>query len=107
MRAQRAYIAGFGTAGSLVAGAAMVFVLASTVVAFRGWPQVSAEPSLATLVASPQRATTSSPTGRRLAHGPASLRTAPPAASLGAPRTATAAAASVTGGASSPAERAH
>jgi hypothetical protein len=40
MRATRAYIAGFGTAGSLLAGAAMVFVLASAVVAFRGWPQV-------------------------------------------------------------------
>ena len=40
MRASRAYIAGFGTAGSLLAGAAMVFVLASAVVAFRGWPQV-------------------------------------------------------------------
>jgi len=40
MRATRAYIAGFGTAGSLVAGAAIVFVLASAVVAFRGWPQV-------------------------------------------------------------------
>jgi hypothetical protein len=41
MRATRAYVAGFGTAGSLVAGAAIVFVLASAVVAFRGWPQVS------------------------------------------------------------------
>jgi hypothetical protein len=40
MRASRAYIAGFGTAGSLLAGAAMLFVLASAVVAFRGWPQV-------------------------------------------------------------------
>jgi hypothetical protein len=40
MHATRAYIAGFGTAGSLLAGAAMVFVLASAVVAFRGWPQV-------------------------------------------------------------------
>jgi hypothetical protein len=53
MRATRAYIAGFGTAGSLLAGAAMMFVLASAVVAFRGWPQVGAAdtPTGAVLVA--------------------------------------------------------
>jgi hypothetical protein len=88
MRATRAYIAGFGTAGSLVAGAAIVFVLASTVVAFRGWPQVSSEPALATLVASPLRPTPSSPTGRRLAQVAASLRAATPVARPGAPSTA-------------------
>src|SRR5436305_4745651 len=41
VRATRAYIASFGTAGSLVAGAAVVFVLASAVVGFRGWPSVA------------------------------------------------------------------
>ena len=34
----RAYLAGFGTGGSLVAGAALLFVLASALVAFDGWP---------------------------------------------------------------------
>lgn len=50
MRATRAYIAGFGTAGSLLAGAAMVFVLASAVVAFRGWPQVGSASAPASVV---------------------------------------------------------
>src|ERR1700692_4043034 len=56
MRATRAYIAGFGTAGSLLAGAAMMFVLASAVVAFRGWPQVGggATPTGSVLVAHAQ-----------------------------------------------------
>ncbi len=78
MRATRANMAGFGTAGSLVAGAAMVFVLASTVVAFRGWPQVSAQPSPATLVASPVRSPAPSSAGRRLAYAAASLRATVP-----------------------------
>jgi hypothetical protein len=41
VRATRAYMAGFGTAGSLLAGAAIMFVFASAVVSFRGWPQAS------------------------------------------------------------------
>jgi hypothetical protein len=41
VRASRAYLHGFGTAGSLVAGTALLFVLASAVVAFKGWPEVS------------------------------------------------------------------
>lgn len=52
MRATRAYIAGFGTAGSLVACAALVFVTASAVVAFRGWPQVASTSAPAALVVS-------------------------------------------------------
>jgi hypothetical protein len=56
MRASRAYIAGFGTAGSLLAGAAMVFVLASAVVAFRGWPQVGDQPPAVAIVAAQPRA---------------------------------------------------
>ncbi len=38
VRATRAYAAGFGTAGSLLAGAAVLFLLAAAVVGFRGWP---------------------------------------------------------------------
>jgi hypothetical protein len=41
VRASRAYLAGFGTAGSLLAGVAMLFVLASALVSFNGWPQVA------------------------------------------------------------------
>lgn len=41
MRATRAYIAGFGTSGSLLAGAALMFLFASAFVAFRGWPSVA------------------------------------------------------------------
>ncbi|HWF52437.1 MAG TPA: hypothetical protein VG294_17480 [Solirubrobacteraceae bacterium] len=37
----RAYIAGFGTAGSLLAGASVLFVVATAVVSYRGWPQVA------------------------------------------------------------------
>jgi hypothetical protein len=50
MRATRAYVAGFGTAGSLLAAAAVVFVLASALVAFRGWPQLSTLSSPAAVV---------------------------------------------------------
>lgn len=49
MRATRVYIAGFGTAGSVVAGCAILFVVASAIVAFAGWPRIaalSAPPSL-------------------------------------------------------------
>jgi hypothetical protein len=38
MRITRAYIAGIGTTGSLVAAAAAVFLVASAVIAFNGWP---------------------------------------------------------------------
>jgi hypothetical protein len=38
MRTTRAYIAGLGTTGSLVAAAACVFLVASAVIAFNGWP---------------------------------------------------------------------
>ncbi|MBV9467351.1 MAG: hypothetical protein JO206_08580 [Solirubrobacterales bacterium] len=39
MRATRAYLAGFGTTGSLLVAAALLFFLASGFVAFHGWPQ--------------------------------------------------------------------
>ncbi len=47
VRANRAYLAGFGTSGSLLAGAALLFVVASAIVAFRGWPQVGDPPPAA------------------------------------------------------------
>jgi hypothetical protein len=45
VRATRAYLAGFGTSGSLLAGAALMFLLASAFVAFQGWPQVGGQSS--------------------------------------------------------------
>jgi hypothetical protein len=56
MRASRAYIAGFGTAGSLLAGAAMLFVLASAVVAFKGWPQVADQPTPTAVIVAQRQA---------------------------------------------------
>ena len=38
-------MAGFGTSGSLLAGAALLFLLASAFVAFQGWPQVNQQSS--------------------------------------------------------------
>ncbi|MGB9184079.1 MAG: hypothetical protein WCB67_08425 [Solirubrobacteraceae bacterium] len=49
MRATRAYVAGFGTAGSVLACAAVLFVIASAVVAFRGWPKIAGQQSPAAL----------------------------------------------------------
>jgi hypothetical protein len=40
MRTTRALIAGFGTTGTLVAAVACVFIVASAVVAFNGWPHL-------------------------------------------------------------------
>ena len=40
MRTTRALIAGFGATGTLVAAVACVFVVASAVVAFNGWPHL-------------------------------------------------------------------
>lgn len=54
MRTSRAYIAGFGTAGALVAAAAVMFVFAGAVVSWKGWPGVSvAAPTGAVLVEAP------------------------------------------------------
>lgn len=67
-RATRAYLAGIGTSGSLLAGAALMFIVASAMVAFHGWPQVAAQPSPAEVVVSPGSAAASvSPVARRLA----------------------------------------
>ena len=45
MRATRAYIAGFGTAGSILACAVVVFVIASAVITINGWPALSEQAS--------------------------------------------------------------
>ena len=45
MRAPRAYLAGFGTSGSLLAGAALLFILASAFIGFHGWPSMGNSPS--------------------------------------------------------------
>ena len=53
MRATRAYLAGFGTAGSLLAGAAFLFVIAGAFVSFNGWPDIAQRPGpAAAMVAS-------------------------------------------------------
>jgi hypothetical protein len=45
VRSTRANLAGLGTSGSLLAGAAALFLVASAIVGFRGWPQVGAGPA--------------------------------------------------------------
>jgi hypothetical protein len=55
-RSARGYLAGFGTSGSLLAGAALMFIVASALVAFRGWPHVAAQPSPGEVVVSPRPA---------------------------------------------------
>ncbi|MBV9803819.1 MAG: hypothetical protein JO130_11530 [Solirubrobacterales bacterium] len=67
-RSAQGYLAGFGTAGSLLAGAALMFILASALVAFRGWPHVAAQPSPGEVVVSPRpTAASASLVSRRLA----------------------------------------
>jgi hypothetical protein len=84
LRALRAYLPGFGTAGSLLAGAVLMFVVASALVAFRGWPHVGAQPSPGEVVVNPApTAAAGSTSGRRLA-----AFTAGPAAGLARPRAA-------------------
>jgi hypothetical protein len=69
LRAKRAYLAGFGTTGSLLVLAAAIFVLASAFVAFRGWPQVGDQSGPGAVVISPQHPgpPSVSPSGLRLA----------------------------------------
>jgi hypothetical protein len=67
-RSARGYLPGFGTSGSLLAGAALMFVLANALVAFRGWPHVGAQPSPGEVVVSPSpTAAAGSPANSRLA----------------------------------------
>ncbi|MGN6871092.1 MAG: hypothetical protein ACTHMY_22080 [Solirubrobacteraceae bacterium] len=88
MRAVRAYLPGVGTAGSLLAGAVLMFIVASALVAFRGWPHVGAQPSPGEVVVSPApTAAAGSTSGRRLALftavGPAAGVAGPAAAGAG------------------------
>jgi hypothetical protein len=81
VRAARAYLAGFGTTGSLLAGAALMFIVASALVAFRGWPHVATAPSPGEVVVSSHPASsTGTAAARRIA-----FATAAPAAGAGAP----------------------
>src|SRR5947209_17644652 len=67
VRATRAYLAGFGTSGSLLAGAALMFVLASAIVAFRGWPRVAGQNSIVNVSVPRVSLTPTTRTGRILA----------------------------------------
>lgn len=50
-------MAGFGSSGSLLACAAVLFLLGSAIVAFNGWPQIAAPPASSSVVAAPLAAT--------------------------------------------------
>jgi hypothetical protein len=81
LHALRSYLPGFGTAGSLLAGAVLMFIVASALVAFRGWPHVGAQPSPGEVVVSPTPAAAAGSTSaRRLA-----VFTAGPAAGVARP----------------------
>ena len=68
MRVTTAYTAGFGTAGSVLAGCAVLFVVASAVVAFHGWPTIAGQPASAVLrLDGPVPASAGSGVTRRLA----------------------------------------
>jgi hypothetical protein len=68
VHAARAYLAGVGTTGSLLAAAALVFIVASALVAFHGWPHVAVQQSPSEVVISPRSASTgATPVARRLA----------------------------------------
>jgi hypothetical protein len=120
-RGTRGYLAGFGTSGSLLAGAALLFVLGSAIVAFRGWPQIATGPATSAVAA--PRVAAPSRVGRRLAAaiarrspgrggaatthirplaaiGPGRVRAAHSAVNGGAAGTAPAASGSAGGGAS-------
>jgi hypothetical protein len=73
MRVTRAYLAGFGTAGSLLAGASLLFVMATALVAYRGWPRVAdAGPQPALVLAqAPEYGVSAAAVGARRAAGPA------------------------------------
>jgi hypothetical protein len=67
MRSPRAYLAAFGTSGSLLAVAALAFVFASAFVSFRGFPQVSAAGAPSSVTVTPPPRPSVSPVARRLA----------------------------------------
>src|ERR1700729_2153478 len=88
VRARRAYAAGLGTAGSLLAGAAALFLLVAALVGFHGWPTAQTGVSPIHIVVArhpPAGSPAGTPAGARL---PA-LLAGPPAgtpAAGGAPR---------------------
>jgi hypothetical protein len=51
VRATRSYLAGFGTSGSILAGAVVLFILGSAIVAFSGWPQIATGPATVSVAA--------------------------------------------------------
>lgn len=58
VRGARTYLAGLGTSGSLLAGAAVLFLIASAIVAFNGWPQIGVGPATSNISAAPVAAGT-------------------------------------------------
>lgn len=77
VRVPRAYLAGFGTSGSLLAGGALMFILASAIVAFRGWPQITGGAPVTSISVTRGADATTSQTGRILqAPGTAAVLTA-------------------------------
>lgn len=85
VRVTRGYLAGFGTSGALLVGAALIFVLASAIVAFHGWPQVTSTPPAVNVSVSEVQATPGSRASRALAavltvHGGASAAAGAPGA---------------------------
>ncbi|MEO6857669.1 MAG: hypothetical protein ABI323_03660, partial [Solirubrobacteraceae bacterium] len=57
VQSTRAYVAGFGTAGSMLAVAAVLFVLASAIVALQGWPRIASQGAPASVQINPAPAT--------------------------------------------------
>ncbi|HXD67731.1 MAG TPA: hypothetical protein VNV17_24105, partial [Solirubrobacteraceae bacterium] len=72
MRATRAYLAGLGTAGTLVLAASILFVLGSAVISYNGWPKLGGigSPATQTLTAHPK---TGSHTSSSSSHGLAAV----------------------------------
>ena len=61
MRSTRAVVAGLGTAGSLVAAAACIFLVASAVIAFNGWPGGGIDQSISDLFVNDEPASETGP----------------------------------------------
>jgi hypothetical protein len=78
VRATRAYLAGLGTAGTLVLAASILFVLGSAIVTYNGWPKLGGigSPATQTLTAHPKA-------GTHAARGLASVKVVKPHAGTG------------------------
>jgi DNA polymerase-3 subunit gamma/tau len=66
MRTPRAYLAAFGTSGSLLVVAALAFIFASAFVSFRGFPRVASAGAPASVTVTPPPRAAVSKTARRL-----------------------------------------